>query len=231
MIRERILPGAGLTSARARRTGRWPTQTRPSGWNRRWPRRTGSGARCSRGRVSRSRPGLRAEGLAVLYRRGVDAIAKRDYEAGIADLERVIRQAPNDAEAHTWCAKAHYLRSDFPKAVKEYTEAIALAPNDKESYNNRGMASFRMGAHDSAIADFDQAIGLDGKFSDAYLNRGTVRLALGDAERAAQDFTKVLELEPRGAGEAYRLRSVAYASMGWANQAASDRRNAERLER
>ena len=173
----------------------------------------------------------RAEGLAILYRRGVDAIAKRDYAAGIADFERVIRQAPNDAEAHTWCAKAHYLRLDFPNAVKEYTEVIALSPNDKESYNNRGMASFRMGAHVAAIADFDQAIGLDGKFSDAYLNRGTVRLALGDAERAAQDFSKVLELEPRSAGEAYRLRSAAYASMGASNQAASDRRIAERLGR
>jgi tetratricopeptide (TPR) repeat protein len=173
----------------------------------------------------------RAEGLAVLYRRGVDAIAKRDYEAGIADLERVIRQAPNDAEAHLWCAKAHYLSSDFPNAVKEYTEVIARVPNDKESYNNRGMASFRMGAHGSAIADFDQAILLDGRFSDAYLNRGTVRLAMGDAQRAAQDFSKVLELEPRSAGEAYRLRSAAYASMGWVNQAASDLRIAERLGR
>ena len=108
---------------------------------------------------------------------------------------------------------------------------IALSPNDKESYNNRGMASFRMGAHVAAIEDFDQAIGLDGKFSDAYLNRGTLRLALGDWERAAQDFSKVLELEPRSAGEAYRLRSAAYASMGWMNQAASDRRIAERLGR
>ena len=146
MIRERILPGAGLTSARARRTGRWPTQTRPSGWNRRWPRRIGSGAEVFARKGQPVQAGAaRAEGLAVLYRRGVDAIANRDYEAGIADLERVIRQAPNDAEAHTWCAKAHYLRSDFPNAVKEYTEVIALAPNDKESYNNRGMASFRMG--------------------------------------------------------------------------------------
>jgi tetratricopeptide (TPR) repeat protein len=173
----------------------------------------------------------RAEGLAVLYRRGVDSIAKRDYAAGIADLERVIRQAPNDAEARIWCAKAYYLRSDFPNAVREYTEVIALSPNDKEIYNNRGMASFRMGAHVAAIEDFDQAIGLDGEFSDAYLNRGTVRLALGDWERAAQDFSKVLELEPRSAGEAYRLRSAAYASMGWMNQAASDRRIAERLGR
>ena len=53
----------------------------------------------------------RAEALAVLYRRGVDAVVKRDYAAGIADLERVIRLAPGDVEAHTWCARAHYLSS------------------------------------------------------------------------------------------------------------------------
>ncbi len=81
-----------------------------------------------------------------------------------------------------------------------------------------------------AIADLDEAIRLDGKFSEAYLNRGTVRLALGDAARATQDFSMVLQLEP-GSSEAYRLRGAAYAGMGWANQAASDRRNAELLGR
>jgi tetratricopeptide (TPR) repeat protein len=115
--------------------------------------------------------------------------------------------------------------------VKEYTEVISLLPNDNESDNNRGVACFRMGAHDAVIADFDHAIGLDVKFSDAYLNRGTVRLAVGDSERAVQDFSKVMELEPRSAGEAYRLRSAAYASMGASNQTASDRRIAERLRR
>ena len=69
--------------------------------------------------------GAGGEGLAVLYRRGVDSIAKRDYALGIADLERVIRQAPGDVEARTWCAKAYYLRLDFANAVKEYTEVIA----------------------------------------------------------------------------------------------------------
>jgi tetratricopeptide (TPR) repeat protein len=173
----------------------------------------------------------RSEALAVFYRRGVDSIAKRDYAAGIADLERVIRKAPNDAEAHTWCAKAYYLRSDFPNAVREFTKVIALAPNDKQSYNDRGMAYLRIGAHGAAISDFDQAIRLDPRYSEAYLNRGTVRLAVGDAERAAQDFSIVLQLEPRSAAEAYRLRSVAYASMGWPMKAASDQRIAESLGR
>ncbi len=89
----------------------------------------------------------RTEALSVFYRRGVDSIAKRDYSAGIADLERVIRQAPNDVEALTWRATAYYLRGDFPSAVREFTRVIALEPNDKQSYNSRGMASFRIGAH------------------------------------------------------------------------------------
>ena len=173
----------------------------------------------------------RADALAVFYRRGVDSIVRRDYEAGIADLERVIRRSPEDANAHAWCAKAHYLRSDFPNAVNEYSKVIALLPNDKQSYNNRGMAFFRMEQHGAALADFDQAIRLDPKFAEAYLNRGTARLALGDAARAAQDFSAVLELEPRSAAEAYRLRSAAYATMGWPLKAAKDQKSAESLER
>ena len=171
----------------------------------------------------------RAEALAVLFRRGVDSVVKRDYAAGIADLERVIRQTPNDVEAHTWCARAHYLRSDFPNAVKELTKVIALLPNDKQSYHDRGMAYFRIGDHGAAISDFDRAIQLDPRFSDAYLNRGSVRLAVGDVIQAAQDFSMVLRLEPRSAAEAYRLRSVAYASMGWPMEAAHDRSMADSL--
>ena len=106
---------------------------------------------------------------------------------------------------------------------------LALLPNDQQSYNVRGMAYFRIGDAESAMADLDRAIRLDPAFSEAYLNRGTVRLAVGDAVQAAQDFSMVLRLEPRRAAEAYRLRSVAHASMGWELQAASDRRMAESL--
>jgi tetratricopeptide (TPR) repeat protein len=171
----------------------------------------------------------RAEAVAVLYRRGVDSVVKRDYAAGVADLERVIRQAPGDVDAHTWCARAHYLRSDFPNAVKDLTQVIALRPNDKQSYHDRGMAYFRIGDHPAAIADFDRAIELDPAYAEAYLNRGSVRLAVGDLVQAAQDFSMVLKLEPRSSAEAYRLRSVAYASMGWPMEAARDRRIAESL--
>jgi tetratricopeptide (TPR) repeat protein len=160
----------------------------------------------------------RAEALAVLYRRGVDAVVKRDYAAGIADLERVIRLAPGDVEAHTWCARAHYLSSDFPNAIKDLTKVIALRPNDKQSYHDRGMANLRIGDHAAAIADFDRAIGLDPAYAEAYLNRGSARLAVGDALQATQDFSLVLTLEPRSAAEAYRLRSAAYASMGWGTE-------------
>ena len=85
-------------------------------------------------------------------------IIKHDYDSGLADLEWVIREAPDRAEAHAWCAKAYFLRADFPGAVKEFTEAIAIHPRDKQTYNDRGMAHFQAGAHADAIADFDRAI-------------------------------------------------------------------------
>jgi tetratricopeptide (TPR) repeat protein len=172
----------------------------------------------------------RSEALTIFYRRGVASIIKHDYEPGIADLEHVIREAPDHAEAHVWCGKAHYLRFDFPNAVKEFTKAIALEPDDKQNYNERGMAFFQTRAYDAAVADFDHAIRLDPKFHEAYLNRGTVRLAEGDFERAAADLSMVIQLDLRNA-TAYRLRSVAYDKMGSALKAASDLSIAKSLSR
>jgi tetratricopeptide (TPR) repeat protein len=150
----------------------------------------------------------RAAAVEAFFRRGVAAISKGDHQAGITDIERVLREAPKRAEAHTWCGKAFYLRRDFPGAIKEFTKVVALDPNNKETYTERGMAYFQVGDRDAALADFEHAIGLDPKFETAYLDRGKVRLAAGDAERAAADFSMVLQLNPHNAA-AHRLRSVA----------------------
>lgn len=172
----------------------------------------------------------RSEALNAFYRRGVASIMTSHFEPGIADLEAVIRTAPDHAEAHAWCAKAHYLRSDYRNAIREFSNVIALKPDDKQSYNDRGMAYFHASAYAAALNDFDRAIELDPKFRDAYLNRGTLRLAQGDAEEAAADLSLAIQLDPRNAG-AYRMRSLAYERMGSAEKAASDRNLALSLGR
>ena len=174
--------------------------------------------------------GERSEALDAFCRRGIASIDKRDYEPGIADLERVIRATPDHVEAWLWCAKGHYLRADFASAIKEFTKAIALEPNNKQGYNDRGAAYTQTRDYAAAISDFDRAIRLDPKFHEAYLNRGTARLAAGDLAQAVADLSMAIQLD-RQSATAYRLRSMAYDRMGWAEKAAGDRRTAESLGR
>jgi tetratricopeptide (TPR) repeat protein len=172
----------------------------------------------------------RSEALATFCRRGIASIEKREYDPGIADLERVIREAPDHVEAHAWCAKGYYLRSDFPNAIKEFTKAIALEPNNKQTYNDRGAAYTQTRDFSAAISDFDRAIRLDPRFHEAYLNRGTARLHAGDLAQAVADLSIAIQLDQRS-DTAYRLRSMAYDRMGWAAKAANDRDIAESLGR
>ncbi len=170
----------------------------------------------------------RSEALATFCQRGIASIDKRDYEPGIADLERVIREAPDHLEAHVWCAKGYFFRSDYPNAIKEYTKAIALEPNNKQTYNDRGVVYSQVRDFAAAMSDLDHAIRLDPKFPEAYLNRGAVRLFAGDLAQAAADLSVAIGLDQRSA-MAYRLRSVTYDRMGLAAKAADDRRLAESL--
>ena len=84
----------------------------------------------------------RSEALTAFYRRGVASIIKHDYEPAIADLERVIREAPDRAEAHAWCGKAYYLRLDFPSAVQGILQGNRPRARRKAKLQRPGHGSF-----------------------------------------------------------------------------------------
>jgi tetratricopeptide (TPR) repeat protein len=105
-----------------------------------------------KGQPDRARA-ARFDAVTAFYRRGVASVIKRDYEPAIADLERVIREAPNRVEAHAWCGKAYYLRLDFPNAVKEFSVVIQLDPKNADAYRLRSVAEGRMGRALEATSD------------------------------------------------------------------------------
>ncbi len=78
-----------------------------------------------------------------LVDQGRAAIARGDYEAGIAILEKAIAQAPTSAEGHYYLALAYGGKAEkggmfiaaryAPKARGEWEQAIALNPNHLEA--------------------------------------------------------------------------------------------------
>jgi tetratricopeptide (TPR) repeat protein len=76
--------------------------------------------------------------------RGAVLFELKEYDKAIADFDKAIELAPNDAE--NWLARGvvYYNRrscaEDNDKAKEDFTRAIELAPENAEAYLNRGTA-------------------------------------------------------------------------------------------
>jgi tetratricopeptide (TPR) repeat protein len=84
--------------------------------------------------ISVSRAGLtkHREYLSARVTLGRALIEVNDLDAAQAELERVLRGAPENLAAIRGLAEIHHRRDDLPRALVQYRAALALAPNDPE---------------------------------------------------------------------------------------------------
>ncbi len=169
--------------------------------------------------------------VAVAYKsRSLAYMKKGDLDHAIADLNEVIRLAPNDSSGYRSRGQIYDMKGGDDRAIADYDQAIQLnADYDQATQLNKGSAGTyynraklfaRKGFYDRAIADLDHAISLDLNYADARSERAEVLLASGNAEAALNDLNEVLRLKPDvitslwGRGQVYEqlgLRSLAKA--------------------
>ena len=82
---------------------------------------------------------------AALYYLGLIAYQQGNDKESIGYYDRLIRLAPNDAEAYfnRGCAKGRTLK-DIEGSIKDYDKAIELEPDYAAAYANRGVAKINL---------------------------------------------------------------------------------------
>jgi tetratricopeptide (TPR) repeat protein len=125
----------------------------------------------------------------------------------LADYERLITLAPNDADLYVGRGQVHLFRKKTLPAYNDFTKAIELDPQSSPAYAGRGATQIERKRYEEAIADLDQAITLDPKLADAYYRRAETYFHMNNMERAEADIAKALELSPNFA-EVYRLKGM-----------------------
>ncbi|MCX7702530.1 MAG: tetratricopeptide repeat protein [Planctomycetota bacterium] len=151
-----------------------------------------------------SSPPEESDEVELLYKQGVEALSRGDFESAIADFKKVLRLNRDygerlnlklaDALNARGLAKAG--KGDLEGAIADYTEALELSPNNAVVFNNRGNVLMKKGDHKSAMADFDRALQLNPRFSLAFYNRGFAKYYESDLEGAIRDFTEAIRLNP-----------------------------------
>jgi tetratricopeptide (TPR) repeat protein len=141
----------------------------------------------------------------------------RLFDLAIADQDRAVALAPQDAEVYLGRGLTHYNRAaledaadpkrnaHFGSAVADFTTAIARDGRNVQAVDMLGVVHTVLGEADAAIADFTHVMTLDphlGKvrLAEAYCERGAAFHRAGNFDAAIADYEKSLAFQTGGGG-------------------------------
>ncbi len=139
------------------------------------------------------------EKLARLYAtKGGAYLARGNFKAALADLQKALRLDPDNAVAHATLALL-YEDLDMPeKAAGHYEAALRLAPENPQILNNYGRFLCKQGRYDEGLAHLSRAG--DDKLYDkrwtALVNAGECAQRAGRLQAAETWLRQALRLNP-----------------------------------
>jgi tetratricopeptide (TPR) repeat protein len=134
-------------------------------------------------------------------------IARRDYDAAIADFTKVIEFNAYYADAYYGRGLAQAGKGNYDAAIAEYDRAVEFIPPVIEAFSARGTAKLAQGKVDEGLADFDEAVKADPKNATSYQSRGDALKAQGKLAAAEDSYRAAARLAPDNVVVLYKLGS------------------------
>ncbi len=112
------------------------------------------------------------------------------------ELERAVRENPEDADARGRLAMARHANGLFGRALEDYEQAIALAPSDPKWWYLASLIHADRGDFPEAIAELDSARVRAPATPHVHWRQGLLFLDSGELDAADVAFGRALELRP-----------------------------------
>jgi tetratricopeptide (TPR) repeat protein len=87
-------------------------------------------------------------------------LAKKDFNAALANFDRAIQLRPQMASAYHGRGTARMDSGDLDRAISDFTKALELSPESATSYFNRGLALVLQGKDTEAQKDFQRCLAI-----------------------------------------------------------------------
>lgn len=129
-------------------------------------------------------------------------------------LEKVVRAAPNNAEAQTLLAKVYGEQRDFSSAVTAYKKLLELEPNKAEAHFELGVIYLKTQRFDEALSSFQRAQELNMAKPDILFQLGMTYEAKKDWTRAIEEYQKYLLTLPADPTQAHFRLGVSALEAG-----------------
>ncbi len=119
-----------------------------------------------------------------------------DYQARIAEAEKVVAQDPKNRQAWIQLGNDYFDTDQAQKAINAYGKALELNPNDANILTDQGVMYRKMGWYDKAIANFEKANQIDPKHIQSLMNIGVVYSAdLKQPDKAIEAWNRFLAID------------------------------------
>ncbi len=133
----------------------------------------------------------------LLWQRVWEHFNGGEKEAGLADLELLIRLAPDDLNARFVLADQLRQMKEYGRSLQVLEEAYRLSPTDVRFYLGRGLLYAEQGREEEALADLEQAVQVAPRSAEAWFYLGVYRWRFRREGRGALNaLEKAVELHP-----------------------------------
>ncbi|HHH42017.1 MAG TPA: tetratricopeptide repeat protein [Chloroflexi bacterium] len=131
-----------------------------------------------------------------LLERGVALLDQGQYEEALAELEKALELAPEDANVHANLGTAYANLGRTEEAIAEWQEAIRLNPDHYLAHYNLGVVYNDLGQTEEAIAELQEAIRVNPDYAPAHRELGLAYAEMGREEEAIAEYQEALRVDP-----------------------------------
>ncbi len=119
-----------------------------------------------------------------------------DYQARIAQAEKIVTQDPKNLQAWIQLGNDYFDTEQPQKAINAYAKALELKPDNPNVLTDQGVMYRKVGWYDKAIANFEKAQAIDPRHLQSIYNLGLVYADdLKQPEKAIKAWNRFLELD------------------------------------
>ncbi|RTL43709.1 MAG: tetratricopeptide repeat protein [Candidatus Melainabacteria bacterium] len=126
--------------------------------------------------------------------RAVVYMQMKNFDAALADLNKGLSIAPNDAMMLANRGAAYLEKKQYALAMNDDIRALKIDPKQPTAYEGIGEIYYKTKQYARAMQYLNSAIMLNSKDPDAYYYRGATQKALGRNVEAQRDFERAEKL-------------------------------------
>lgn len=124
-------------------------------------------------------------------------IATKDYNGGLAELEKLLEDNPGDLDAQLRMALIYGEKKEFSKAISRLTEILKVKPAELKVRDYLGYLYEEVKDFPKAMETYRYNIHLDPKFADSHIHLGVLLYRLKQFPEAVTHLDEAVRLTPK----------------------------------